>query len=187
MKRPRTLCAFWSAFSTHPITRRRVAITAVLLAMLMIGWGISTGAVNVLSIFKTYPDDAGTLRSATADSTLDATNKFFDPALGRNGQSCATCHQPFDGFTISTETINDAFVATNGLDPLFRCNDPADNPAASEPTADNYNLFLELGVVRLVARGEASSSVSRFPKNVSNNLLKHISRSLRRLGERHEG
>ena len=116
-----------------------------------------TAAVAVsIPIYKTYTDDSGTLRSATADPTLDTNNKFFDPGLGNNDQSCATCHQPFDGFTISLDTITAAFQATGGTDPLFRFNDTANDPNAAinftnsvADKAQAYSLFRELGVVRI--------------------------------------
>src|SRR5262249_54551640 len=80
---------------------------------------------------------------------LDSSNKFFDPAFGTNGQSCASCHQPSIGFTISPDMINDAFVQSGGTDPLFRPNDTANNPHATTATSDDYSLILGLGVMRI--------------------------------------
>src|SRR5215472_13397956 len=83
--------------------------------------------------------------------TLDHTNKFFDPGLGTNGQACVTCHQPTDGYDIHVSSIQSAFAATGGTDPLFRCNDTADNPFTCDPahpSINTYNLFYNMGVVR---------------------------------------
>jgi hypothetical protein len=81
---------------------------------------------------------------------LNSANKFFDPGLGTNGQACVTCHQPADGYDIHVSSIQKAFAATNGTDPLFRCNDTADNPftCPSGNPATDFNLFLNMGVVR---------------------------------------
>lgn len=127
---------------------------------------VAAAAVSI-PLFKVYSDDNGTLLSATADDTLNKNNKFFDPALGNNDQSCATCHQPFDGFTISLDSINAAFQATGGTDPLFRPNDTANDP--NDPNAQlgsgmqqkqtAYSLFLELGVARI---GKGIPAVTDF-------------------------
>jgi len=100
-------------------------------------------------IFRVFPDDSGLIRSATALRSLNGHNKFFDPGLGTNGQACVTCHQPGDGFTIHVESIDDAFTASNGQDPLFRTNDTADRPDADPSAPDAFALFLESGIIRI--------------------------------------
>jgi cytochrome c peroxidase len=117
---------------------------AALLAFLLVG-----GAVAAIpSIFLAFPDDSGNVQSATADPTLNASNAFFDPAVGTNGQACVTCHQPAQGFTIHVGVINDTFNA-NPSDPLFRPNDTANNPHTTTTTAADYSIFLNLGAVRI--------------------------------------
>jgi hypothetical protein len=108
------------------------------------------------SIFDPAPQvdavvQAGPIADALGTHILDSKNKFFDPALGTNGQACVTCHQPADGFDIHVTSIQNAFAATGGTDPLFRCNDTADNPFTcnpSSPSISTYNLFYNLGVIR---------------------------------------
>ena len=104
-------------------------------------------------IFRPFRDASGLLRSLPNNSSLDQTNAFFDPGVGTNGQACATCHQPNQGFSIAVADINRAFLATNGLDPLFRPNDTADRPDANISSLgareDAYKLFLHLGIVRI--------------------------------------
>ena len=77
------------------------------------------------SIFGAFSDPDGVIQAATANNSLGPKNTFFDPGLGTNGQACVTCHQPSYGFDIHVGTIQDAFTATNGMDPLFRVNDTA--------------------------------------------------------------
>jgi cytochrome c peroxidase len=100
------------------------------------------------SIFQAFPDDSGLVQSATADPTLNATNKFFDASVGTNGQACVTCHQPAQGFTIHVSVIDNTF-ATSPTDPLFRPNDTANNPSTTTTTMDDYSIFLSMGASRI--------------------------------------
>jgi len=102
--------------------------------------------------------------------TLDHTNKFFDPGLGTNGQACVTCHQPTDGYDIHVSSIQSAFAATGGTDPLFRCNDTADNPFTcnpSNPSISTYNLFYNLGIIRFARTIPAGSDFTVAPQNTT--------------------
>ena len=105
------------------------------------------------AIFRPVRDSSGSVESATADRSLDASNRFFDPALGTNEQTCATCHEPGQGFSISVPFVQHAFDASDGMDPLFRANDTADRPDADLSTPEGrraaFGLFLQLGVVRI--------------------------------------
>jgi cytochrome c peroxidase len=144
----------------------------VLVVMLALT-GLAVGAA--LSLFRPFADDSGQIQSApsnvtisTANNTvipvvapLDGTNEFFDPNFGTNGQACVTCHQPSDGITIHVATINNAFQATGGTDPLFRPNDTANNPniPLSSHTADDYSVMLNLGAIRI---GKTFAAASNF-------------------------
>jgi cytochrome c peroxidase len=59
---------------------------------------------------------------STVDGGIDQTGPFFQ-SLGTNGRSCATCHQPSDGMSVSALKVSLRFVQTGGLDPIFRTND----------------------------------------------------------------
>jgi len=142
-----------TAFSRTRAARRKgrnVSASVLTVTATLVVAGVAMAGVR---IFARFEDDSGAGRSATADTTINAKNKFFDPGLGTNGQACVTCHQPFNGFTISPETIQDAFVATSGLDPLFRASDTADRPDADVSTpaarAVAYQTTLNLGVTRI--------------------------------------
>jgi cytochrome c peroxidase len=49
---------------------------------------------------------------------VPAENAFFRP-LGTNGRSCATCHRPSSGMSLSLRDVRARFEATGGTDPLF--------------------------------------------------------------------
>jgi cytochrome c peroxidase len=120
-------------------------VLALFISLLLVGGAIADGP----SIFRPFPDDSGQIQSATADPTLNASNKFFDVSVGTNGQACVTCHQPAQGFTVHVGVIDSTFAASGATDPLFRVNDTANNPSTATATADDYSVFLNLGAVRI--------------------------------------
>src|SRR4051812_49951888 len=66
------------------------------------------------------PNPGGVLTSvAFPGNSFDASSPFFQ-SLGTNGRSCASCHAPSTGWTISPAEIQDRFDRTQGLDPIFR-------------------------------------------------------------------
>lgn len=83
-----------------------------------------------------------------------AANAFFQ-ALGTNGRSCATCHQPSSGMGLSLRNIKARFNATGGKDPLFApvdgANCPPAAPPGSTPTTNRaaYSVMLDRGAVRI--------------------------------------
>ena len=145
------------------------AVTIVAVAMLALGWGTTpvrgSGMSSMpclvnsdpsASIFDRFLNDDGCVQSARGFVTIgttniDASNAFF--TAGPNGQSCATCHRPGDGMTVHVPTIQNAFAASGGTDPLFRPNDTANRPDADVSTVDArrtaYSLTLALGVTRI--------------------------------------
>ncbi len=141
-------------------------------AILTLAIAAAAGTLG-LSIFRPFPDDSGKVQSAPSDvmistsagsviqvnAPLDATNKFFDPGFGTNGQACVTCHLPSDGFTVHVDTIGQAFTASAGTDPLFRANDTADNPNAGAPTPGDYSVILNQGAIRI---GKTFAAASNF-------------------------
>ena len=122
----------------------RGRVLAGFLSLLLVAGAVAEGP----SIFRPFPDDSGKIQSATADPTLNATNKFFDASVGTNGQACVTCHQPAQGFTIHVSVIDSTF-ATSPTDPLFRPNDTANNPSTTTTTMDDYSIFLNMGAARI--------------------------------------
>lgn len=129
---------------------RKLAILA-LLAIASISLAAFSG--GLVGIFRPFRDLLGLLQSLPNGSSLDKSNAFFDSSLGTNRQACSTCHQPDQGFSVTVDYIDRRFIATNGLDPLFRPDDTADRPDADVSTlqarTNAYRLFLELGVGRI--------------------------------------
>lgn len=83
---------------------------------------------------------------------IDLTNPFFK-SLGSNGRSCASCHIPSQGWTITPQGVQEIFDKTAGLDPIFRLVDGANSPAADVSTVEKrreaYSMLLNKGNIRV--------------------------------------
>ncbi len=83
---------------------------------------------------------------------VDLSNPFFQ-VLGTNGRSCATCHDPRDGMTVTPARLRHRFAATGGTDPIFRTVDGSNSPDADVSTViarrAAYSLLLTKGLIRI--------------------------------------
>ncbi len=65
-----------------------------------------------------FPNPAGASQThSTTGGGIDQTGPFFQ-SLGTNGRSCATCHQPSDGMSVSAAGVELRFLLTQGQDPI---------------------------------------------------------------------
>lgn len=84
---------------------------------------------------------------------IDLTGPFFQ-SLGTNGRACVTCHQPSDAMSVAAANVQQRFVATQGLDPIFRTNDGSNcnhNIDVSTLAARSaaYSLLRTRGLIRV--------------------------------------
>jgi len=83
---------------------------------------------------------------------IDLDNPFFK-SIGTNGRSCASCHAPDQGWTITPKAVKKLFDKTKGLDPLFRLVDGANSPLADVTTVDKrraaYSMLLNKANIRV--------------------------------------
>src|ERR1700731_10607 len=108
--------------------RRRVVICALLMgAVLAAIAGVRAEQQNPFTglfsfipngVFFSNPNGASQTYS-TGGGGIDLTGPFFQ-SMGTNGRSCATCHQPSDGMSVSAEEVQERFLMTRGRDPIFR-------------------------------------------------------------------
>ena len=79
-----------------------------------------------------------------------STGGVIDPT---NGRSCASCHDPAEGWTITPAGARSRFEASEGHDPIFRSNDGAVSPRADVSTVEArrtaYRLLLDRGLIRV--------------------------------------
>lgn len=102
-------------------------------------------------------DDYGLLASHQVEGPFTTAGNGFFAALGTNGRSCFTCHQPQAGWAMTPSSAQAIFDNTRGLDPLFapvdgtNCDvEPANNlyarAAASSQLLKKGNIRIALGV-----------------------------------------
>jgi len=113
--------------------------------------GVSADGAEALEL--TFANSNGELRTFSTAGSIDFGNPFFQP-LGANGRTCATCHQPSDGWSVTPAHIQARFDATGGIDPIFRTNDGANCDTEDTSTVNArrsaYSLLLNKGLIRIV-------------------------------------
>ena len=99
-----------------------------------------------------FPNPGGTASTVSTAGSVDLTGPFFQ-SLGTNGRSCASCHQPSDGMSVSADGVQQRFDTSAGLDPIFRTNDGSncDNLDVStlQARSDAYSLLRTRGLIRI--------------------------------------
>src|SRR5215470_3889404 len=101
-----------------------------------------------------FPNPSGASQTYSAtNGGIDLTGPFFQ-SMGTNGRSCATCHQPSDGMSVSAENVQRRFVETRGLDPIFRVVDGSNcdhgmDVSTVERRSAAYSLLRTRGLVRI--------------------------------------
>ena len=100
-----------------------------------------------------FPNATGLLETYNSGGPIDLTGPFFQ-SLGTNGRSCASCHRPAQGWTISADEVRYRFEATGGLDPIFRTNDGSNcdhdiDTCTVQGRRKAYSLLIKRGLIRV--------------------------------------
>ncbi len=100
-----------------------------------------------------FHNPAGTSSTYSTNGGIDLTGPFFQ-VMGTNGRTCATCHQPGDGMSVSAAHIEERFEASGGLDPIFRTNDGSNcnhdiDVSSFSGRRKAYSLLLTRGLIRI--------------------------------------
>lgn len=108
-----------------------------------------------------FPDPGGTSSTYSSAGSIDETGPFFQ-SLGTNGRTCATCHQPSDGMTVSADHVQQRFDASDGLDPIFRTNDGSNcnhsiDVSTLEGRRSAYSLLRTRGLIRIAINVPANA------------------------------
>src|SRR5437763_8737054 len=88
---------------------------------------------------------------------IDFTNPFFQ-TLGTNPRTCMTCHNPDQGWTMTSAANKQLFKDTDGLAPLFNLVDEGTRPDADISTKMARKLTFMPNVIDL--------AVTRFTRNI---------------------
>src|SRR5437899_8677998 len=101
-----------------------------------------------------FPNGSGVLQTQNAGGRpIDLTGPFFQ-SLGTNGRSCASCHRPAQGWSVSAKELKIRFELTRGLDPIFRPNDGSNcnqdiDTSSIEGRRKAYSLLVNKGLIRI--------------------------------------
>jgi cytochrome c peroxidase len=153
---PQLKVIFWFATTRR---YRRALFTAVLLAgaTLIAIVGVKGQQSTFIPNGTFFVNPTGESETySTINGGIDLTGPFFQ-SLGTNGRSCATCHQPSDGMSVSAANVQQRFVLTQGLDPIFRTNDGSNcNHSVDLSTisgrSDAYSLLRTRGLIRIALK-----------------------------------
>lgn len=139
--------------------RQRIMVAALVLCLAsMVGNSAAIGQENGFipfipnGVFFPNPDGASQTYSSSGKG-MEMTGPFFQ-SLGTNGRSCATCHQPKDGMSVSALSVELRFILTQGRDPIFRtvdgsnCNHDVDVSTFAGRAAA-YSLLRTRGLFRI--------------------------------------
>jgi cytochrome c peroxidase len=153
------LSRFFDKRSKQPHHYRRNIICTILLAVATL---VAIGALRGQQItfipngtFFANPGGASGTYSTTGGG-IDLTGPFFQ-SLGTNGRSCASCHQPSDGMSVSAAHVQQRFSLTQGQDPIFRtvdgsnCNHGIDVSTLAGRSA-GYSLLRTRGLIRIAIK-----------------------------------
>jgi hypothetical protein len=125
-----------------------LVLTAVVAAM-AIAYAASAPPDRVRAL--TFPNPSGVV-GTVGIGEADAANPFFHE-LGTNGRTCATCHLPAQGWSITPAELRDRFERTDGLDPIFRTNDGSNCEGADVSTIRArrraFSVLLNKGLIRI--------------------------------------
>ena len=134
-------------------TRSIIAAIFLVFATLLIISSVS-GQQPFIPNGAHFPNPGGTSQTySTAGRGIELTGPFFQN-LGTNGRTCATCHQPSDGMSISAIDVQQRFLLTQGQDPIFRpvdgsnCNHNIDVSTLAGKS-DAYSLLRTRGLIRI--------------------------------------
>src|SRR3954470_4650660 len=139
----------------HETGRSRRSITGVALVIAATAALMATVSASPVTAGRAgerpFANPSGVLAIVGAGGT-EAENPFFQD-LGRNGRSCATCHRPAQGWTITPAELRDRFDRSDGLDPIFRTNDGSNCAGAAVSTGRMrrraFSLLLAKGLIRV--------------------------------------
>ena len=138
---------------THASRRPTTGVTLVVMTAMVaaIATAYASSATPDRARALTFPNASGVI-GTVGIGEADAANPFFQE-LGTNGRTCATCHLPAQGWSITPAELRDRFERTDGLDPIFRTNDGSNCAAADVSTIRArrraFSLLLQKGLIRI--------------------------------------
>jgi cytochrome c peroxidase len=167
----RSISQLWS-FKRN---RRAILSASVIVAMTLTGIAAVDGQFSIFRNFIPngilFPNPNGASQTySTNNGGIEMTGPFFQ-SMGTNGRTCATCHQPGDGMSVSAADVDLRFLLTQGTDPIFRTVDGSNcdhdiNVSTLAGRAKAYSLLRTRGLIRIAIAVPANANYQ--VTNVSN-------------------
>jgi len=112
-----------------------------------------TGAQSLPNLFP-LPNGSGLLETYNVNNEPISLKGAFFQSLGTNGRSCASCHLPTEGWSVSVAELQLRFLLTQGTDPIFRTVDGSNcdhniNTSSVEGRRQAYSLLINRGLIRV--------------------------------------
>ena len=137
------------------------AITFLLLPVSLLGCASGTSSTSTTSTTTTtttapvtianvqpFTDPTGSVATYTTAGSIVESGPFFT-ALGANARTCATCHQPSQGMSLNTASLQALFTSTSGADAVFDSIDGANCPTVATGSTAGHSLLLNNGLIRI--------------------------------------
>lgn len=96
---------------------------------------------TVIQKTSSHSNALGILGHYQTNAPIDTARNAFFQSLGTNGRSCASCHLPSDGMSISAQTLKNTWMLSQGRDPVFAPVDGANCPN-QVPSADTRRSLI---------------------------------------------
>ena len=129
----------------RPLNQAARAITIVVSTMFP---GFVYGQASLITSNST-----GVMETIGLNGNTLATSGPMFQSLGTNGRMCVSCHVPGTAWGLSATEVQARFLATAGLDPLFRTVDGSNSPNNSVSTLAQrqsaYSMLLKRGTIRV--------------------------------------
>jgi cytochrome c peroxidase len=140
--------------------RLGIVVCALLLAAALVCGSGPVDADSSTSGLLPADNHAGTVASAHTTGVIDFSNPFFQP-LGTNPHTCATCHDPTAGWTLTPTFVRQKSDRSDGLDPLFNLVDNGNGPNGDVSTLNarraTFSLNLRKALIRFTTRIAATA------------------------------
>jgi hypothetical protein len=107
----------------------------------------TTTPVTIANV-QAFTDPTGSVATYTTAGSIVESGPFFT-ALGANARTCNTCHQPSEGMSLNTASLQALFTSTAGADPVFDAIDGANCPTVATGSTAGHSLLLNNGLIRI--------------------------------------
>jgi cytochrome c peroxidase len=139
------------------LNRRTMLSAGLLIIAALTGLVVSGQQIDFRSFIlngQLFPNENGASEiHSTNHGKIEMTGPFFQ-VMGTNGRSCATCHQPGDGMSVSATSVQRRFDLTEGNDPIFRTVDGSNCDHSIDVSTRRgreaaYSLLRTRGLIRV--------------------------------------